>query len=90
MSCHISISFSDPETDVVDSVSGVLMMQDIQLGMLMALLPFFEGGASGGSLAHQHSVVLWLVHLVQVIFGFPVLVFLLRSLVTRVAGKVYR
>ena len=62
-------------------------MQDIQLGTLMALLPFFEGRAPGEDPTHP---VVWLFQLLQVLFGLPALVLLGRSLATRVIGRVHR
>ena len=84
---------SEPEPDLVDSVRGVLLMQDIQLGVLMALLPFFEGGASEtdpSPSSRQPSGVFWLLQLLQVLFGLPAVVLLLRSLATRLVGRFYR
>ena len=71
---------------MVDSVRGVLSMQDIQLGMLMALLPFF--GAGKGH-THLFSMARFL-QLLQILFGLPALVLVVRSLATRVIGRFYR
>jgi hypothetical protein len=60
-------------------------MQDVQLGILMALLPFFEGGSGP-----TQSVGVWLLQLLQVLFGLPVLVLVARSIANRVIGKFYR
>lgn len=78
-------SIPDLECNVVDSVRGVLLMQDVQLGILMALLPFFQGGTGPAQ-----SVGVWLLQLLQVLFGLPVLVLVVRSLATRVIGKFHR
>ena len=82
--------FSVPELDMVDYVSGILMMQDIQLGTLMALLPFFEGGAFSKYHTHHPTIALWVLQLVQVLFGFPLLVLIFRLLAARIVEKFHR
>ena len=93
------MSISDAELDVVESVSGVLIMQDVQRGRLMALLPFFEGGGSSeqgaGDASSQASYwpssqLYWFLQLFQGLFGLPMLVLLLRSIGTRLIGKFHR
>ena len=79
---------------MVDSVGGVLLMQDVQLGTLMALLPFFEDeGDEDGDPAQSFWLsgkFLWFLQLLQVVFGLPVVVLVLRSAGTRIIGKYHR
>ncbi len=82
--------FPDPELDIIDSVSGVLMMQDIQLGTIMALIPFLEGGVSEEGFTYQYNVVMWVLRCLQILVGFPALVVILRFLAMRTVARLYR
>ncbi len=86
-----------PESEVADSVVGILMMQDLQLGTLVALLPFFQdwtttsgegGGGAGGGKGRGWMVPL--LQLLQVLFGFPLLVLIFRLIAVRTGDKFHR
>ena len=65
-------------------------MQDIQLGTLMALIPFLEGGVSEQDSTYQYSVVIWILRVFQILLGFPILIFILRFLAMKTIARVYR
>ena len=74
---------------------GTLVMQDVQLGTLMALIPFFvEGGGAQGKggrdrSGYGYSVELML-QILQLLFGFTLLLVVARGMTTRVLERFYR
>ena len=64
-------------------------MQDLQLGTLVALMPFFSdrGGGGGGGRGEQWR---WGVQLLQVVLGFAVLLVAVRGLSMRAMERFYR
>ena len=79
-----------PESDMMDSVNGILMMQDLQLGTLVALLPFFGGGDLSPDHTQKLGTVVSALQLVQVLFGFPLLVFIFRFLAAKIVDRFHR
>lgn len=79
----------ETESDVSTSLVGILVMQDVQLGTLMALMPFFvESKSSPGET--QRTVPLWVLQLLQVLFGFTFLLITTTGLATRKLDRFYR
>ena len=80
------------ESEVADSVSGILMMQDLQLGTLVALLPFFEGWSLSKEEAEPqaHSWLMRSLQLLQVLFGFPLLVLVFRVIASRTGDRFHK
>ena len=83
-----------PDSELTDWVVGILMMQDLQLGTLVALLPFFEGWSLPEGVAREKTLVWgWLVkclQLLQVLFGFPLLVLVFRLCAGRMGDRIHR
>ena len=51
---HVAHGSESSESDIGTSLGGILVMQDIQLGTLMALLPFFMESKSPHGSASSH------------------------------------
>ena len=77
-----SLVESGSDSDLSTSLGGLMVIQDIQVGFLVALMPFMSGSDSGW--------LLWALQLLQVIFGFPLLLLLTRGLTSRLLGMFYR
>ena len=74
---------------------GTLVMQDVQLGTLMALIPFFvEGGGARGKGGRDRSrygySVELMLQILQLLFGFTLLLVVARGMTTRVLERFYR
>ncbi len=73
---------SHSHSDLATPLVGLLVVQDIQLGLLVALMPFMRGSDS--------SWLFWALQLIQVVFGFPLLLFLTRGLTYRLLEVFYK
>ena len=82
-------SIPDPELDISTSLVGILVMQDMQLGILMAVMPFFMEGEVH-STKSPWSIPPGVLHLVQVMVGFTFLLLTTRGLTTRRLDRFYR
>ena len=88
----LSLSHSEPESDVSNMLNGILVMQDIQLGMLVALIPFFASSSSSSSSPSTSglSTFLWFMQILQVTVGFPLLIIVARGVTMKLLDKFYR
>ena len=77
-----TLAESGSDSDLSTSLGGLMVIQDIQVGFLVALMPFMGGSDSGW--------LLWVLQLLQVIFGFPLLLLLTRGLTSRLLEMFYR
>lgn len=90
LKCHLhifpfpvpSITSSEPSSDIATPLAGLLVLQDIQLGFIVALMPFINKS--------DISWVFWVLQLLHVVFGFPLVLFLTRGLTSRILEKFYR
>ena len=69
-------------------LNGILVMQDIQLGMLVALIPFFTDSPSNSS--SEISTLFWVLQVIQVTVAFPLLIIVARGVTTKFLEKFYR
>jgi len=76
-----SLEDSYSNTDLTTPLAGVLVVQDIQLGFLVAIMPFM--------VESDANWLLWALQLLQVISGFPLLLFLTRGLTSRLLESFY-
>jgi hypothetical protein len=60
-------------------------MQDIQLGMLVALIPFFTDSPSNSS----SGSLFWFLQIIQVTVAFPLLIIVARGVTTKLLEKFY-
>ena len=85
---------TDTGPDILSSLMGTLVMQDVQLGTLMALIPFFVEGGSRGKGGRERSRYGYSVELIlqilQLLFGFTLLLLVARGITTRVLERFYR
>ena len=75
---------SEAEPDIAGALIGIIVMQDLQRGLLMSLMPFF---------AESHPETSWAYTLflfVKLVLGFIVLLVIVRVLTTRVLDGLYR
>ena len=82
-------SIPDPELDISTSLVGILVMQDVQLGILMAVMPFFME-EEVHSAKSSWTIPSGVLHLVQVMLGFTFLLLTTRGLTTRKLDRFYR
>lgn len=69
-------------------LDGILVMQDIQLGMLVALIPFFADSPSNHSSGLNSFI--WFLQIVQVTVAFPLLIIVARGITTKLLEKFYK
>ena len=67
-------------------LDGIFVMQDIQLGMLVALIPFFTDSPSNSS----SGSLFWFLQIIQVTVAFPLLIIVARGVTTKLLEKFYR
>ena len=77
-----NIALKESDSDMATPLAGLLVIQDIQLGFLVALMPFINKS--------DVSWLFWVLQLLQVVFGFPLLLFLTRGLTSKLLEKFYR
>ena len=71
-------------------LSGLLVMQDIQLGTLVALMPLFADSPAPQSHWNIAPILYGFLQLLQTLCGFCLLVIVARQLTTRILEKFYR
>ena len=74
----------DAEPDVAGALIGIIVMQDLQRGLLMSLMPFFVGSYPQASWGYT------LFLFVKLVLGFVALMVMVRVLTTRVLDGLYR
>lgn len=72
------------ESEFGSSLLGLLVMQDIQLGLLMALMPFFSAGHT------HHTKTTFITGFLQFVFGFCLLVVVAQLMASKLLDKFYR
>ncbi|XP_019864214.1 PREDICTED: transmembrane and coiled-coil domain-containing protein 3-like [Amphimedon queenslandica] len=82
-------SLEEPESSLVTSLQGLLVVQDIQMASLVALMPFFASSHSNGS-ASFISYLTSLMKLIQILVGFFLLLILTRFLSHKVLQPTFK
>ena len=85
--CIIVLALPVPpeaEPDVAGALIGIIVMQDLQRGLLMSLMPFFVESYPQASWGYT------LFLFVKLVLGFIALLVLVRMLTTRVLDGLYR
>lgn len=81
---------SSPTDDVAGHLNGLLVMQDIQLGTLVAIIPLFADRPASLGSWNVAAILYGFLQLLRTLCGFCLLVIIARQLTTRMLEKFYR
>lgn len=77
-------------TDSASYLNGLLVMQDVQLGTLVALMPLFADNPASLGVWNITALFYGFLQLLQTLCGFCLLVIIARQLTNRALEKFYK